>query len=223
MGGTSLQQSSAVSSSGNRACSSSDWLANLGSHQGYETAVLKPISEDTIQPRPVSCGKSIRLAKSYRSSKTENAVLPPPISENRTQNLNACFGSDFPHPHKWFPCRNREDHGLSECKSVTPVIIKETADLEQSNCYHYWERMVVILPTDSYEAWLQAKPQDSMDFIRQYPTHRLRAVAGCPGSSRRVTEGAPAHQHDQAKARPVYEVKLFKCVCHPTQPANSVQ
>jgi len=27
--------------------------------------------------------------------------------------------------------------------------------------------MVVILPTHSYEHWLQAKPQDSMDLLRQ--------------------------------------------------------
>lgn len=30
------------------------------------------------------------------------------------------------------------------------------------------KRMVVILPPDSYDAWLQAKPQDSMDFMRVY-------------------------------------------------------
>lgn len=30
------------------------------------------------------------------------------------------------------------------------------------------KRMVVILPTDSYGAWLQAKPQYSMDFMRVY-------------------------------------------------------
>jgi len=40
------------------------------------------------------------------------------------------------------------------------------------------KRMVVILPTDSFDAWLKAKPQDSMDFMRQYPTNRLQAVAG---------------------------------------------
>lgn len=40
------------------------------------------------------------------------------------------------------------------------------------------KRMVVILPTDSYDAWLKAKPQESMDFMRQYPADRLQAVAG---------------------------------------------
>ncbi len=30
------------------------------------------------------------------------------------------------------------------------------------------KRMVVILPTDSYDDWLKAKPQDSMDFMRTY-------------------------------------------------------
>jgi putative SOS response-associated peptidase YedK len=39
------------------------------------------------------------------------------------------------------------------------------------------KRMVVILPTDSYDAWLSAKPQDSMDFMRQYASHHLQASA----------------------------------------------
>jgi putative SOS response-associated peptidase YedK len=38
-------------------------------------------------------------------------------------------------------------------------------------------RMVVILPPDSYDHWLKAKPQDSLDFMRQYPTDRLQASA----------------------------------------------
>ena len=39
------------------------------------------------------------------------------------------------------------------------------------------KRMVVILPPDSYDAWLKAKPQGSMDFMRQYPTNQLLAWA----------------------------------------------
>lgn len=42
------------------------------------------------------------------------------------------------------------------------------------------KRMVVILPPDSYDHWLRAKPQDSMDFMRQYPTERLLAVTESP-------------------------------------------
>ena len=39
------------------------------------------------------------------------------------------------------------------------------------------KRMVVILQSDSYDQWLQAKPAQSMDFMRQYPADRLRATA----------------------------------------------
>lgn len=42
------------------------------------------------------------------------------------------------------------------------------------------KRMVVILPTDSYDAWLKAKPDQSMDFMRQYPTNQLLACADVP-------------------------------------------
>ena len=37
--------------------------------------------------------------------------------------------------------------------------------------------MVVILPQDSYDHWLRAKPEQSMDFMQQYPAERLYAVA----------------------------------------------
>lgn len=39
------------------------------------------------------------------------------------------------------------------------------------------KRMVVILPPGSYVAWLKAPPQQSMDFMRQYPPERLLARA----------------------------------------------
>ena len=42
------------------------------------------------------------------------------------------------------------------------------------------KRMVVILPTDSYDAWLKAKPEQSMDFMRQYSTSQLLACADVP-------------------------------------------
>ncbi len=38
------------------------------------------------------------------------------------------------------------------------------------------KRMVVILPPDSYDHWLQATPQQSMEFMRQYPAERLQAT-----------------------------------------------
>jgi len=42
------------------------------------------------------------------------------------------------------------------------------------------KRMVVILPTDSYDAWLKARPEQSMDFMRQFPTGQLLACADVP-------------------------------------------
>lgn len=35
------------------------------------------------------------------------------------------------------------------------------------------KRMVVVLPDDHYEAWLQAKPQHRMDFIKPYPADQM--------------------------------------------------
>ena len=42
------------------------------------------------------------------------------------------------------------------------------------------KRMVVILPLDSYDHWLKATAQQSMDFMRLYPTERLLAKAEPP-------------------------------------------
>lgn len=36
--------------------------------------------------------------------------------------------------------------------------------------------MVVILPPDSYDHWLKATPQQSMEFMRQHPAEQLLAV-----------------------------------------------
>uniref|UniRef100_UPI003752E0FA SOS response-associated peptidase n=1 Tax=Undibacterium sp. TaxID=1914977 RepID=UPI003752E0FA len=35
------------------------------------------------------------------------------------------------------------------------------------------KRIVAILPEDSYDDWLQAKPHNRMDFIKQYPADQL--------------------------------------------------
>jgi putative SOS response-associated peptidase YedK len=42
------------------------------------------------------------------------------------------------------------------------------------------KRMVVILPQDSYVAWLRATPEGSMDFMRQYPAEHLQSVVAQP-------------------------------------------
>jgi putative SOS response-associated peptidase YedK len=42
------------------------------------------------------------------------------------------------------------------------------------------KRMVVILPPDSYDHWLKAPPQQSMEFMRQYPTDWLLCSAEPP-------------------------------------------
>jgi len=39
------------------------------------------------------------------------------------------------------------------------------------------KRMVVILNPDSYDAWLAASPEESMDFMRQFPADLLKAEA----------------------------------------------
>ena len=39
------------------------------------------------------------------------------------------------------------------------------------------KRMVVILPEAQYGEWLDAPPERSMDFMRQFPTERLAMVA----------------------------------------------
>lgn len=38
------------------------------------------------------------------------------------------------------------------------------------------KRMIVILPEDAYATWLDAPPERSMDFMRQYPADRLVAT-----------------------------------------------
>lgn len=42
------------------------------------------------------------------------------------------------------------------------------------------KRMVVVLPPDSYVQWLQATPQQSMDFMRLYPAERMQAHVVLP-------------------------------------------
>ncbi len=40
--------------------------------------------------------------------------------------------------------------------------------------------MVVILLPDSYDHWLKATPQQSMEFMRQYPAEQLLTGAEVP-------------------------------------------
>ncbi len=40
--------------------------------------------------------------------------------------------------------------------------------------------MVVVLPPASYDHWLKATPQQSMQFMRQYPAERLTVGAAPP-------------------------------------------
>jgi putative SOS response-associated peptidase YedK len=39
------------------------------------------------------------------------------------------------------------------------------------------KRMAVILPEYTYDAWLNAKSEQSMEFLRQYPAERIVAVS----------------------------------------------
>ena len=43
------------------------------------------------------------------------------------------------------------------------------------------KRMVVILPPDSFDHWLRATPQKSMEFMRPYPADRMQAGVEPPG------------------------------------------
>ena len=45
------------------------------------------------------------------------------------------------------------------------------------------KRMVVILPPDSYDHWLRATPQQSMEFMRPYPADRMQVGVELPGQS----------------------------------------
>jgi putative SOS response-associated peptidase YedK len=42
------------------------------------------------------------------------------------------------------------------------------------------KRSVVILPEANYDAWLDARPEQSMPFLRHYPAERLQAVQATP-------------------------------------------
>jgi putative SOS response-associated peptidase YedK len=39
------------------------------------------------------------------------------------------------------------------------------------------KRMIVILPEDQYEDWLDAKPKESMDFMQAYPAEAMSSFA----------------------------------------------
>lgn len=42
------------------------------------------------------------------------------------------------------------------------------------------KRMVVILPQNSYDDWLQASPEESLEFMRPFPADKLQADAETP-------------------------------------------
>ena len=85
--------------------------------------------------------------------------------------------SDFQRPQKWSSCRGRDGQGLSGCKNVTQKIIKESAGLGSSNGYHQWERMVVILPAETYQDWLEVPLNRVNEFLVPYPADALLARA----------------------------------------------
>jgi putative SOS response-associated peptidase YedK len=63
--------------------------------------------------------------------------------------------------------------------SFTMLTINATSQ-EVMSQFHKPEdekRMVVILPEDRYEDWLDAKPSESMDFMKAYPAASLQATA----------------------------------------------
>ena len=42
------------------------------------------------------------------------------------------------------------------------------------------KRMVVVLPPDRYQDWLEAKPEQSMEFMQMFPTDRLVSAVARP-------------------------------------------
>jgi putative SOS response-associated peptidase YedK len=75
----------------------------------------------------------------------------------------------------WTGWKSPEGHIL---RSFTMLTINADEHALMKN-YHKPEdekRMVVILNEDSYDAWLKAPADKSMDFMRQYPAELLRAV-----------------------------------------------
>ena len=45
------------------------------------------------------------------------------------------------------------------------------------------KRMVVILPQDSYDHWLKARPEQSMEFMRPFPADKLQAGVEIPAQT----------------------------------------
>lgn len=66
-------------------------------------------------------------------------------------------------PPRWQSC-NADGHDLM-CQVDKPVDEK---------------RMVVILPPGSYDQWLKATPQQSQEYMRQYPAEQLLTGAEVP-------------------------------------------
>ena len=82
----------------------------------------------------------------------------------------------------WIPWKSPEDQWVNSFTMLTihaddhPIFkelhrpdIKRPADKQD-------KRMVVILNEDAYDAWLDAPPEASMDFMRQYPREKLVAA-----------------------------------------------
>ena len=42
------------------------------------------------------------------------------------------------------------------------------------------KRMVVVLPTDRYQDWLEAKPEQSMGFMQMFPAYKLESAVAKP-------------------------------------------
>lgn len=45
------------------------------------------------------------------------------------------------------------------------------------------KRMVVILPPDRYQDWLETPLEHCMEFMQQYPSELLSAVPNLPGAA----------------------------------------
>jgi len=66
------------------------------------------------------------------------------------------------------------------------------------------KRMVVVLPEDAYEAWLDAPVQRSMAFMRQFPAEQLRMTPEPLPQKPASTKAAPARRDEPPPQRSLF-------------------
>ena len=60
--------------------------------------------------------------------------------------------------------------------TILTINPQEHALLQQYHKPADEKRMVVVLPPDRYQDWLEAKPEQSMKFMQMFPADRLKSA-----------------------------------------------